>query len=114
MGPRVVPGTREQRRDRRHNRLGAVSVDGDSRRVIAPVLESPQAREEQVENLSAGTRDLVVVVAEDAAHFVFCDGCWRDVDLFHLSRLVEGREVGRGVRKGEKEPREATMGQIGR
>ena len=54
----------------RHD-LGPVAVDGDARGVVAAVLEAAQASEEQVEDLAARARDLVIVVAEDAAHRCF-------------------------------------------
>ena len=71
----VTPGARRRARRRlrgkgRDRDVGPVAVDGDARGVVPPVLEPAQAREEQVEHLAARARDLVVVVAEDAAHLV--------------------------------------------
>jgi hypothetical protein len=59
---------RHRRRRRRRSAGGNVGVDGDAGGVVAAVLEAAEAIEEDLEDVAALPRHIVVEVREDPAH----------------------------------------------
>lgn len=65
---RIGGGTVRKRRRRRQRQRG---VDGDAGGVVAPVLEAPQAIEEDLEYVTPLSADVVIQIGEYAAHSSF-------------------------------------------
>lgn len=64
----------EDERRRKRNRsistwISGARIDGNSGGIIASVLQTPQAIKQDLQNAASVTRDIVIQVSKDSAHF---------------------------------------------